>query len=72
MKRSQVIYLIANWAKPEILHDIYSSNYTEWAENLLYTLENEIGMLPPSTPTLTINGTIIREINKWEDENEQT
>lgn len=48
MKRSQCIDLILNWAKPEILQDVYNNNYEEWADNLLYTLETEYGILPPT------------------------
>lgn len=43
MKRSQVIEIIASWGKPEIFQDIYAGNHQEWADNLLYTLENEVG-----------------------------
>lgn len=47
MKRSKVLDIIAAWGKPEILQDVYSNNYQEWADNLLHTLETELGMLPP-------------------------
>lgn len=53
MKRSKVIETIVNWAKPEIYEDVYSctpyreENLKIWADNLLYILETEIGMLPP-------------------------
>lgn len=44
MKRSKVIEILSSWGKPEILQDIYHNNYTEWADNLLYTLENEFNL----------------------------
>jgi hypothetical protein len=71
MKRSEVVKLLANWAKPEILDDTYSKNYQEWADNLLHTLEKEVGMLPPTVPTLPIGANVIRSINKWEPEDEE-
>lgn len=40
-KRKQTVDIIANWAKPEILQDVYNNNYVDWADNLLYTLESE-------------------------------
>jgi Mor family transcriptional regulator len=43
MKRSLLVDIIAGWASPEILHDVYSNNYKEWADNFLHTLENELG-----------------------------
>lgn len=43
MKRSEVLDIIAAWAKPEILQDVYANNYTEWADNFLHTLELELG-----------------------------
>lgn len=58
MKRSTVVDIIASWAKPEILQDIYSNNTQEWADNLLYTLETEIGMLPPYNPQHLDHGSI--------------
>lgn len=47
MKRSDVVSLIANWAKPEIFQDVYNGNVEEWADNLLYTLEHEVGIIKP-------------------------
>lgn len=72
MKRSKVMELIAAWGKPEILQDVYSNNYKEWADNLLYTLETELGMLPPykrgEEPFGYNEGYI--EAPSWESENE--
>jgi hypothetical protein len=48
MKRSYAVAVLAGWAKPEILVDIYSNNYEEWADHLLHTLEKDLGMSPPS------------------------
>lgn len=45
MKRSQVVDIIASWAKPEILQDVYANNYQEWADNFLHTLESELGFM---------------------------
>ena len=45
MKRSEVLDIIAAWAKPEILQDVYANNYTEWADNFLHTLESELGFM---------------------------
>jgi uncharacterized protein (DUF433 family) len=49
MKRSEVVKLIANWAKPEILNDVYSHDYQEWADNLLHTLTEEYGLFGPDS-----------------------
>lgn len=45
MKRSHVLDIIASWAKPEILQDVYANNYQEWADNFLHTLESELGFM---------------------------
>ena len=72
MKRSEVVELIASWAKEEILDHVYYRNYEEWADNLLYTLEHEIGMLPPTRyyegdyPPLTLEMPF--KSNTWEPE----
>lgn len=77
MKRSSVVELIAAWGKPEILQDVYSNNYKEWADNLLYTLETEIGIVPPKHINKNYNGWqseysgISQYINAWEDEDEK-
>jgi len=46
MKRSKAVAIIADWGRPEVLQDMYSNNYEEWADNLLYVLEGELGILP--------------------------
>jgi hypothetical protein len=46
VKRSKVVEIIASWVKPEILCDVYDCNHEEWADNLLYTLETELGFCP--------------------------
>lgn len=48
MKREQVVSIIEAWVKPEIFNDVYNGNVNEWADNLLYVLETECGMLPPN------------------------
>lgn len=45
MIRQDIIDLIADWAKPEILSDMYANNYREWADNLLYALEIEYNVI---------------------------
>ncbi len=84
MKRSEVIKLLANWAHPTILSDVYSNNYQEWADNLLYTLETEYGMQPPFTGLFEQQNIVDRcgvstgrvemirvIVNKWEPEDEK-
>jgi hypothetical protein len=44
MKRSDIVNIIADWGKPEILDDVYCKNYQEWSDNLLFTLETEYGL----------------------------
>ena len=72
MKRSQVVKLISDWAKKEILDDVYSHNYEEWADNLLYTLENELGMFPPinnkESFLIKANGEMTYAVHEWEPE----
>lgn len=72
MKRSDVVKLISSWAKPEILADVYSCNHEEWADNLLYTLENDVGMLPPKTehygPDWDTDGSEGYNTYEWETE----
>lgn len=67
MKRSQVVDIIASWAKPEILQDVYANNYHEWADNLLYTLETEANMLHCEKRNLGEMGNLWT-IKGWEDE----
>lgn len=75
MKRSTMVDIIAGWGSSQILNDMYANNYKEWADNLLYTLENELGMKPPTyqmKPNIAVNGTpqpgrIVRE---WEPEDD--
>ena len=71
MKRSKVVEIIAAWGKEDILQDVYYKNYEEWADNLLYVLEDEIGMLPPTRyfggePPLTLEMPV--KSNTWEQE----
>lgn len=65
MKRSEAIKILASWAKPEILSDVYSNNYEEWAENLLYTLEDDLEMLPPFNFDKSSPHT---DVYDWDDE----
>lgn len=51
MARNKVIDCIVDWLKPEIYDDVYSCNTKEWADNLLYTLETEYGVLIPGSNT---------------------
>ncbi len=68
MKRSEVVKLLANWAHPTILDDVYSNNYQEWADNLLYTLETEYGMSPPKYKDPGHFPGDEFEVSGWEDE----
>jgi len=72
MKRSEVVQIIADWGKPEIFMDVYAGNTLEWADNLLFTLESEIGMYPPSIPTNASGWEIGKgapsHLNIWEEE----
>jgi hypothetical protein len=71
MKRSSVVDIIASWAEPEILQDVYANNTKEWADNLLDVLENEIGILPPKNPKLTMSQVYSKiDLHSWEPENE--
>jgi len=62
MKRSQLIDIIAGWASPEILHDVYSNNYKEWADNFLHTLENELGFKRVVDKDYGYDGSQIEEV----------
>lgn len=64
MKRSDALAIIKGWAT--ILDDIYCGNAGEWADNFLYTLENDLKMLPPYTDK-TIEGHEC-EVNEWDKE----
>lgn len=69
MKRSKAVEIIASWAKPEILQDVYSNNFEEWADNLLYTLETDLKMKGPSV--LGYCKFDYQAIHGWDEENEK-
>ena len=67
MKRSDVVEIIAAWGRPEIFMDVYGGRTEEWADNLLYTLEHELGMLPPEH-AFTSGERSGHYLNEWEGE----
>lgn len=64
MKRSEALAIIKGWAT--ILDEIYCGNADECADNFLYTLENDLKMLPPYTDK-TIEGHECG-VNEWDKE----
>ena len=65
MKRSKALSMIKGWVT--ILDEVYCGNVDEWADNFLYTLENDLKMLPPYTDKI-IEGHECG-VNEWDKEN---
>lgn len=66
MKRSDVVKIIEGWFQPETRSDIYNDQCDIIADQLLYVLENECGMLPPPVQLDIVYSDIK---NQWEEEN---
>lgn len=67
MKRSEAVQRLILWAKSH--ETLYFKPIDEQWDEVLRFIEEQLGMAPPSVPTLTVFETVIREERIWEEEN---